>query len=152
MARRADALDRVAAALSGARVHRYAIDVTDRGALANAAAHFVAAAGAPPDVVIANAGISVGMDTGERDDLDVLSRTFATNNVGMAATFHPFVRAMRARGSGTLVGIASVAAIRGLPGHGAYCGSKAAAIAYLEPAGRAARRRAWSRLRPVTCR
>ncbi|WP_322469792.1 SDR family oxidoreductase [Hydrogenophaga sp. SNF1] len=85
-----------------------------------------------PDVVIANAGISVGMDTGERDDLDVLSRTFATNNVGMAATFHPFVRAMRARGSGALVGIASVAAIRGLPGHGAYCGSKAAVVSYCE--------------------
>jgi short-subunit dehydrogenase len=85
-----------------------------------------------PEVVIANAGISVGMDTGEREDLDVLARTFATNNVGMAATFHPFVRAMRARGSGALVGVASVAAIRGLPGHGAYCGSKAAVVSYCE--------------------
>ena len=85
-----------------------------------------------PEVVIANAGISVGMDTGERDDLEVLSRTFATNNVGMAATFHPFVRPMQARGSGALVGIASVAAIRGLPGHGAYCGSKAAVVSYCE--------------------
>ena len=85
-----------------------------------------------PDVVIANAGISVGMDTGERGDLEVLSRTFATNNVGMAATFHPFVRPMQARGTGALVGIASVAAIRGLPGHGAYCGSKAAVVSYCE--------------------
>lgn len=85
-----------------------------------------------PEVVIANAGISVGMDTGERDDLEVLSRTFATNNVGMAATFHPFVRPMQARGAGALVGIASVAAIRGLPGHGAYCGSKAAVVSYCE--------------------
>jgi len=49
--------------------------------------------------------------TGERDDLEVLSRTFATNNVGMAATFHPFVRPMQARGTGALVGIASVAAM-----------------------------------------
>ena len=39
---------------------------------------------------------------------------------------------MRSRGSGTLVGIASVAGIRGLPGHGAYCASKAAVIAYCE--------------------
>lgn len=85
-----------------------------------------------PEVVIANAGISVGMDTGERDDLEVLSRTFATNNVGMAATFHSFVRPMQARGTGALVGIASVAAIRGLPGHGAYCGSKAAVVSYCE--------------------
>ncbi|RZJ49402.1 MAG: SDR family oxidoreductase [Acidovorax sp.] len=85
-----------------------------------------------PDVVIANAGISVGMDTAVRDDLDVMARTFATNNLGMAATFHPFVDAMVQRGSGTLVGIGSVAGIRGLPGHGAYCASKAAVISYCE--------------------
>ncbi len=85
-----------------------------------------------PDVVIANAGISVGMDTAERSDLDVMARTLAVNNVGMAATFQPFVAAMRQRGSGTLVGIASVAAIRGLPGHGAYCASKAGVVAYCE--------------------
>jgi short-subunit dehydrogenase len=85
-----------------------------------------------PDVVIANAGISVGMDTAVRDDLDVMARTFATNNIGVAATFHPFVQAMVQRGSGTLVGIGSVAGIRGLPGHGAYCASKAAVISYCE--------------------
>ena len=39
---------------------------------------------------------------------------------------------MRSRGSGTLVGIASVAAIRGLPGHGAYCASKAGVVSYCE--------------------
>ena len=85
-----------------------------------------------PDVVIANAGISVGMDTAVREDLDVMARTFATNNIGVAATFHPFVQPMAQRGSGTLVGIGSVAGIRGLPGHGAYCASKAAVISYCE--------------------
>jgi short-subunit dehydrogenase len=85
-----------------------------------------------PDVVIANAGISIGMDSAVRADLDVMARTFATNNTGMAATFHPFIPGMVARGTGKLVGIASVAGIRGLPGHGAYCASKAAAIAYCE--------------------
>jgi len=85
-----------------------------------------------PDVVIANAGISIGMDTAVRSDLDVMARVFATNNLGLAATFHPFINAMVQRGSGTLVGIGSVAGIRGLPGHGAYCGSKAAVISYCE--------------------
>jgi short-subunit dehydrogenase len=85
-----------------------------------------------PDVVIANAGISIGMDTAERADIDVMARLFATNNTGLAATFHPFVAAMVERGSGALVGIGSVAAIRGLPGHGAYCASKAAVVAYCE--------------------
>jgi len=85
-----------------------------------------------PDVVVANAGISIGMDTSEREDLDVMARTFAINNTGLAATFHPFIKAMTQRGSGTLVGIASVAGIRGLPGHGAYCASKAGVINYCE--------------------
>jgi short-subunit dehydrogenase len=39
---------------------------------------------------------------------------------------------MEQRKTGSLVGIASVAAIRGLPGHGAYCASKAAVVAYCE--------------------
>lgn len=85
-----------------------------------------------PDVVIANAGISIGMDTALREDLDVMAQTFATNNLGMAATFHPFLDAMAQRRSGVVVGMASVAGIRGLPGHGAYCASKAAVISYCE--------------------
>src|SRR5690349_23245560 len=50
----------------------------------------------------------------------------------MVHAFHPFLAGMRARGAGKLVGIASVAGYRGLPGSGAYSASKAAAIAYLE--------------------
>ena len=41
-----------------------------------------------PDVVIANAGGSSGVDTAVRYDLDVLVRTFAIHNGGLAATFH----------------------------------------------------------------
>lgn len=85
-----------------------------------------------PDVVIANAGVSIGMDTAVRDDLEVMARTFAINNVGLAATFHAFIEPMVQRGSGALVGIGSVAGIRGLPGHGAYCASKAGVISYCE--------------------
>lgn len=109
----------------------YAADVAQLDSIVAAGAQCIAQQGVP-DVVIANAGISVGMDTTERGDLEVMQDTFATNNTGLAATFHPFVAAMRTRGSGTLVGIASVAAIRGLPGHGAYCASKAAVVAYCE--------------------
>lgn len=109
----------------------YGADVAQIDAIAAAGAHCIERQGLP-DVVIANAGISVGIDTTEREDIDVMARTFATNNVGLMATFHPFVAAMRQRGSGRLVGIASVAAIRGLPGHGAYCASKAGVVAYCE--------------------
>jgi short-subunit dehydrogenase len=85
-----------------------------------------------PDVVVACAGVSIGMDTAVYEDLAVMAQTFATKNVGTAATFHPFIQAMRQRGSGTLVGIGSVAGIRGLPGHGAYCASNAGVISYCE--------------------
>jgi short-subunit dehydrogenase len=85
-----------------------------------------------PDAVIANAGISIGVDTRIRADIDVMARILAVNTVGMAATFQPFIDMMVQRGSGTLVGVGSVAGIRGLPGHGAYCASKSAVIAYCE--------------------
>lgn len=85
-----------------------------------------------PDVVIANAGISIGMDSAIEADLEVMRATLETNNLGMAATFHPFIAPMCERRRGTLVGVASVAAIRGLPGHGAYCASKAAVVSYCE--------------------
>jgi len=118
----------------GIAADRYAIygaDVADTDSIVAAGQACQARQGLP-DAVIANAGISIGVDTAAREDIDVIARTFATNNVGLAATFHPFVSAMARRGSGALVGIASVAGIRGLPGHGAYCASKAAVINYCE--------------------
>jgi short-subunit dehydrogenase len=114
-----------------ARFAVYAADVRELAAVTGAGRACIAAQGVP-DVVIASAGISVGMDTAEYRDLEVMRATFETNNLGTAATFQPFVAAMCARGSGALVGVASVAGIRGLPGHGAYCASKAGVIAYCE--------------------
>jgi short-subunit dehydrogenase len=118
----------------GLAADRYAVyraDVSDTGSIVAAGQACIAAQGVP-DAVIGNAGISFGVDTALREDLDVIANIFATNNVGLAATFHPFIAAMARRRSGTLVGIGSVAGIRGLPGHGAYCASKAAAISYCE--------------------
>lgn len=117
--------------LQPARYAIYSADVAKTDSIVGAGQACIAAQGVP-DAVIANAGISVGMDTSVRDDIDVMAQTFATNNIGLAATFHPFVAGMVQRGSGALVGIASVAGIRGLPGHGAYCASKAAVISYCE--------------------
>ena len=117
--------------LTPERAQIYSADVAQVDSIIQAAQVCIARQGLP-DVVVANAGISVGMDTGERADLEVLRETFATNNIGLAATFHPFLRRMRQRGSGHLVGIASVAAIRALPGHAAYHASKAAVVAYCE--------------------
>jgi short-subunit dehydrogenase len=117
--------------LAADRYRIYGADVAEVDSIITAGIDCITRLGIP-DVVVANAGISVGIDTAERGDLDVLARTVMVNNVGLAATFHPFIRAMSARGSGRLVGIGSVAAIRGLPGHGAYCASKAGVVAYCE--------------------
>ena len=133
VARRGDPMRAWAQAqgLAADRVTVYAADVCDVAAVAALGATCLAGPGLP-EVVIANAGISVGMDTADAADIEVMRQTFETNVIGMAATFQPFVAAMCQRGHGKLVGIASVAGIRGLPGHGAYCASKAAVISYCE--------------------
>jgi short-subunit dehydrogenase len=130
VARRAEALAGVAASLAPPCAC-YAADVTDAAAMHAAAQDFIARHGLP-DVVIANAGISVGTSPEEGDDIAVLARVLATNVVGLAATFQPFVAPMRAARRGTLVGVASVAGFRGLPGAAAYSSSKAGAITWLE--------------------
>jgi len=130
IARGQQRLDALLATLPGA--HRsYAVDVTDKDALIAAALNFDSDSGGA-DVVIANAGISIGVLTEYYEDLDAFRQVLETNVLAMATTFHPFIAPMRARGRGKLVGIASVAGIRGLPGSEAYCASKAAAINYLE--------------------
>lgn len=130
IARRQDAVDQLAATLP-ARSHAYLADVRDAAALKRAAQDFISRAGCP-DIVIANAGVSAGTLTSEADDNEVFGEILATNLTGMMLTFQPFMEAMRARRQGTLVGVASVAGFRGLPGAAAYSASKAGAISYLE--------------------
>lgn len=129
-ARREDLLEKLAKRLPGG-VAIYALDVTDTAALQAAATDFIARFGLP-DVVIANAGISVGTSGGEIADSAKLQRVLQVNVVGMAASLAAFAPAMKTAGRGTLVGISSVAGFRGLPGSGAYSASKAAATTWLE--------------------
>ena len=130
-ARREQALDEVAQSLDATRVATYVGDVADATRAADAACDFLARFG-PADIVIANAGISRGADTSLAEDLPVFRDILETNVLGLVHTFHPFIASMRAARRGTLVGIASIAGFRGLPGAGAYSSSKAAAINYLE--------------------
>jgi short-subunit dehydrogenase len=130
VARRQAALNELAASLP-TKTFIYPLDVANADALQAAASDFITHAGLP-DVVIANAGVSVGTLTEEAGDLKAFERIFATNVMGMVNTFAPFAATMRRRGSGRLVGIASVAGVRGIPGAGAYSASKAATFAYLE--------------------
>jgi hypothetical protein len=113
------------------QVYCYPLDVRDAAAMQAAAQDFITRAGVP-DIVIANAGVSVGTLTEYAEDIAAFQQVMDINVLGMVHTFQPFVAAMRDRQQGTLVGIASVAGFRGLPGAGAYSASKAAAISYLE--------------------
>ncbi|MBI3057549.1 MAG: SDR family oxidoreductase [Betaproteobacteria bacterium] len=130
IARREAALAQLAAQLPSATLI-YPADVRDAAALQAAAADFIARHGCP-DIVIANAGVSIGTLTEFAADTPTFQEVIDINVVGMVKTFQPFLAAMRAAGRGALVGIASVAGYRGLPGAAAYCASKAAAISYLE--------------------
>lgn len=129
-ARRGELLQALAAEFPG-MVYGYTLDVRDAGALRDAATDFMARVGVP-DIVIANAGVSRGTLTEYAEDMDAFRQVMDINVLGMAHTFQPFVAAMREAQQGKLVGIASVAGFRGLPGAGAYSASKAAAISYLE--------------------
>ena len=130
VARRGERMAALAATLKSP-CELYVADVRDASAMRSAAAEFIARHG-PPDLVIANAGISIGNVTDEADDVEVFREVLDVNVLGMVNTFHPFIEPMRARRAGSLVGIASVAGIRGIPGATAYSASKAAAIRYLE--------------------
>lgn len=134
VARRADLLEKlrghIAETAAGA-VSVYVADVTESTALGEAARAYIERHGVP-DVVIACAGVSIPIDLEREGDLIAFNKVLATNTFGTLATFQPFISAMKTRGSGKLVGIASVAGVRGLPGAGAYSASKAAVIAFCE--------------------
>ncbi len=129
-ARRAELLEELAAAYPG-KVIPYALDVRDTAAIKAAADDFMNRAGTP-DIVIANAGVSRGTLTEYVEDLDIFQQVMDINVLGMARTFQPFIAPQLKAGTGRLVGIASVAGFRGIPGSEAYSASKAAAISYLE--------------------
>ena len=112
-------------------IHLYAADVNDAAAMRDLAATVMRELGLP-ELVIANAGFSVGVDLRHSQDLQAFADILQTNVLGVAHTLQPFLRPMLDRRSGQLVAIASVAGLRGLAGQGAYCASKAAVITFME--------------------
>lgn len=130
VARRGELLQELASRLD-VPVATYALDVRNADALSQAAQDFIERFGVP-DIVIANAGVSRGTLTENKENSAAVRAIMDINLFGMVHTFQPFIAAMRQVGKGSLVGIASVAGIRGLPGAGAYSASKAAVISYLE--------------------
>jgi short-subunit dehydrogenase len=135
VARREDMLEQLRQRLPNADQHKiYVLDVTNHAALEEAAIDFISVTGVV-NVVIANAGISVGTLSEFTEDLPVFARVMETNVLATVATFAPFIANMKQHAKNEtcrLVGIGSVAGIRGLPGAEAYSASKAAVISYCE--------------------
>lgn len=85
----------------------------------------------PLDLVIANAGVSRGSDTGGADAAQTKA-LFATNWDGVLNTIHPALALMLGRNRGQIAIISSLAGYRGFGGSAAYCASKAAVRVYGE--------------------
>lgn len=82
-------------------------------------------------VAIANAG--VGFKAGVRgNNFSGVQKTFDVNFAGAVATLEAAKIVMLSTGQGHLVGISSVAHVRGLPQSYVYCASKSALTTYLE--------------------
>ena len=104
-ARRADSLQQLAGTLAPATCFVCPGDVRDASSLRAAAHDFMASSGTP-DVVVANAGVSIGTLTAHEDDNDAFRTMLDTNVLGMVHTFQPFLPAFAARKCGKLVGVA----------------------------------------------
>lgn len=135
MGRKLDALQLLASRLEkefNAHCAVYVVDVRVHAAMSTAAKDFISRFGTP-NIVIASAGVSRGTLTEHEEDIAAFQAVMDINVMGLVHTFNPFITAMKNnKQPAQLVGIASVAGIRGLPGAGAYSASKAAAICYLE--------------------
>ena len=118
-----------AAVARGAVVETVLVDVTDGAALAAALTAFDAVA--PVDLLIANAGVSSGLEPGRRPEPpDRARRVIAVNLDGMLNTVEPLLPAMAQRGRGQIALMSSLAALRPLPDMPAYSASKAAVRAW----------------------
>lgn len=85
------------------------------------------------DWAVLNAGVGDALDARAFSAANV-RWTFETNVFGAAEWLEAVLPGMIAAGSGTVAGIASLAAFRGLPKSGSYCASKAALVTLLESA------------------
>jgi len=130
-ARRKPELDSLVAeiARAGGRAEALVLDVSDP----EEAHDVVRALDArdPLDLVVANAGVG-GKTPSTRPAYHDVQHIFDVNLSGAIATLYGALPGMVDRNHGHLVGVASLAGMRGLPKYSAYSASKAALITFLE--------------------
>jgi short-subunit dehydrogenase len=85
------------------------------------------------DIVVVNAGVAIAGKTGQ-GRFDDMRKTIDVNLTGAIATAEAALQLFSEQGQGQLVGVTSVAAVRGMPGQAAYSATKAGFGKYLEAA------------------
>ncbi|MGZ7417129.1 SDR family oxidoreductase [Vibrio parahaemolyticus] len=106
------------------------VNVTDQASLITAIEKAEAQFG-PADVLVNNAGV---MLLGQIDTQDAAEwkRMFDVNVLGLLNGMHSVLASMKARNSGTIINISSIAGKKTFPDHAAYCGTKFAVHAISE--------------------
>jgi short-subunit dehydrogenase len=116
---------------AGATVRLGVVDVTDAAALGRWLVEHDA--GAPLDLLIANAGISAGPPPDATSEgLTLASRQVTTNLLGAMNTIEPLIPAFVGRRRGRIAIVSSIAGLRGLAFSPGYSASKAGSRAYGE--------------------
>ena len=122
--RRKDVLDQAAAGFP--KLHPAVIDVTDEAATRAGIAAAAAARG-PIAICVANAGIAEGKPFA-KIDMDDWRRTMATNLDGVYVTIQAAMATLGKGDWGRMIGMSSIAGLRGLRGAVPYTASKHAVI------------------------
>ena len=102
----------------------YNIDVSNKEKCEDAAKDFVSI-NKGIDIIIANAGVG-GDDNILSGNPSEINKILKINLLGVINSVIPFIPTMKGQHSGKIAIISSIAAFRGIPGHGAYSSSKAA--------------------------
>lgn len=129
--RRAERLEAVAGLCRarGAAVETAVVDVREAEAVAAALLAFDEAG--PVDLLIANAGVSAGLEPGRRPEAAGVSRRLMEINYGgMLNTVEPMLPRFIARRSGRIALISSIAALRPQPDLPSYSATKMAVRGY----------------------
>ncbi|MGK2956529.1 MAG: SDR family oxidoreductase [Solirubrobacterales bacterium] len=119
------------AALIGSGAKGYQLDVSDRLAF-DAFVDQVEQDLGPLDVMINNAGIAMAAPSVTVQDVDVIERTIDVNLKGAMFGTLAAVRAMQSRKRGSVINVASLAGVMGVPGLSAYSASKFGVVGFTE--------------------
>lgn len=120
VARRAEVLAREAARIGGFAL---AGDVTSVSDVERIRSHLAEHIGGPPDVLVNAAGF-FSIDPLAETKVEDFDRNLAANLRAPFLVLRAFVPAMKARGSGHIVNVGSIAGRTAFPGNGAYGASK----------------------------